>query len=46
MKTFITSQYKVSGKSVTEALNNLTREQAEDFVNQINKRLEKQASLF
>jgi phage recombination protein Bet len=46
MKTFILSQYKVSGKSVTDALNNLTREQAEDFVSQINKRLEKQQSLF
>ncbi|GAI89521.1 unnamed protein product, partial [marine sediment metagenome] len=38
-------QYKVSGTSVTRALNKLTREQAEDFVNQINTRLEKQASL-
>ncbi len=44
--TFIISQYKVSGTSVTGALNKLTREQAEDFVNQINKKLEKQASLF
>jgi len=46
MLTFIISQYKVSGTSVTGALNKLTGEQAEDFVNQINKRLEKQASLF
>ncbi len=45
MLTFIISQYKVSGTSVTGALNKLTREQAEDFVNQINTRLEKQASL-
>jgi len=37
---------KVSGTSVTGALNKLPREQAEDFVNQINKRLEKQTSLF
>jgi len=40
------SPYKVSGKSVTEALGKLTREQAVDFTNQINKRLEKQGSLF
>ncbi len=46
MLTFIISQYKVSGTSVTGALNKLTREQAEDFTRQINKRLEKQASLF
>ncbi len=46
MLTFIISQYKVSGTSVTGALNKLTREQAEDFVNQINKKLEKQTSLF
>jgi len=39
------SPYKVSGKSVTEALNKLTREQAENFTRQINTRLEKQASL-
>ncbi|GAI78089.1 unnamed protein product [marine sediment metagenome] len=37
--------YKVSGKTVTEALGKLTREQAVDFTNQINSRLEKQASL-
>jgi len=42
MLTFVISQYKVSGTSVTGALNRLTREQAEDFVNQINKRVEKQ----
>lgn len=46
MLTFIISQYKVSGTSVTGALNLLTREQAEDFTKQINKRLEKQTSLF
>ncbi|KKK76904.1 hypothetical protein LCGC14_2858970, partial [marine sediment metagenome] len=46
MLTFIISQYKVSGTSVTGALNKLTREQAEDFVNQINTKVEKQASLF
>ncbi|GAI40265.1 unnamed protein product, partial [marine sediment metagenome] len=45
MLTFIISQYKVSGTSVTGALNKLTREQAEDFVNQINTRLEKQLEL-
>ena len=42
MLTFIISQYKVSGTIVTEALNKLTREQAEDFTNQINKKVEKQ----
>jgi len=42
MLTFIISQYKVSNTSVTGALNKLTREQAEDFTNQINKRVEKQ----
>ncbi|GAJ18260.1 unnamed protein product, partial [marine sediment metagenome] len=46
MLSFITSQYKVSAKSVTEALGKLTREQAEDFVKEINTRLEKQTSLF
>lgn len=46
MLTFIISQYKVSGTSVAGALNKLTREQAEDFTKQINKRLEKQTSLF
>jgi len=40
--TFIISQYKVSDTSVTGALNKLTREQAEDFTNQINKKVEKQ----
>ncbi|GAJ13563.1 unnamed protein product, partial [marine sediment metagenome] len=44
--TFIIGQYKVSGTSVTGALNKLTREQAEDFTRQINTRLEKQTSLF
>ncbi|GAJ07012.1 unnamed protein product, partial [marine sediment metagenome] len=42
MLTFVISQYKVSDTSVTGALNKLTREQAEDFVSQINKRVEKQ----
>ena len=46
MLSFITSQYKVSGKTVTEALNKLTREQAEDFTRRINDKLEKQSSLF
>lgn len=43
--SFITNQYKVGGKSVIEALNKLTREQAEEFVKEINSRLEKQTSL-
>jgi|GEM_PF-3368411 len=46
MLSFIASQYKVSGKTVTEALNRLTREQAEDFTRQINAKLERQSSLF
>jgi len=46
MLTFIISQYKVSGTSVTGALKKLTREQAEKFVKEINTRLEKQQSLF
>lgn len=47
MLSFLAGEpYKVSGKSVTEALGKLTRKQAEDFVEDINKRLEKQTSLF
>ena len=42
MLSFITSQYKVSGKTLAEALNRISREQAEDFVNQINKKVESQ----
>jgi len=44
MLSFIASQYKGSGKTVTEALNRLNRDQAEDFVRQINQKLEKQAN--
>lgn len=46
MLSFITSQYKVSSNSITEALNKLNREQAEDFTHQINTKLERQSSLF
>ena len=46
MLSFITSQYKVSGKSDTEALNKLNRDQAEDFTRQINAKMERQSSLF
>ncbi|GAJ21953.1 unnamed protein product, partial [marine sediment metagenome] len=46
MLTFIIGRYKVSGTSVTGALKKLAREQAEDFTNQINTRLEKQPGLF
>ncbi|MBA7591016.1 hypothetical protein ES708_33162 [subsurface metagenome] len=47
MLSFLAGEpYKVSGKSVKEALGKLTREQAEKFVKEINIRLEKQASLF
>ena len=38
--------YKVSGKNVIEALGKLTKEQAVNFTNQINTKVEKQASLF
>ncbi len=42
-KTFLVSQYKVSPQgTLEEVIKRLTREQAEDFVNQINKRVEKQ----
>jgi len=43
--SFIRNQYKVTGRTVGEALNKLTREQGEDFVKQINSRVEKQAKL-
>ena len=39
MLSFVTSQYKISS-------GNVTRQQAEDFVSQINAKLEKKASLF
>ncbi|MBA7679498.1 hypothetical protein ES703_87795 [subsurface metagenome] len=39
------SPYKVSGKSVTEALGKLTREQAEVFTREINSRVENQPKL-
>jgi len=45
MLSFIISQYKVTGKTVTEALNKLTKEQAEDFTRKINQKLEKQSSM-
>ncbi len=46
MLSFIISQYKVGADTVTEALNKLTREQAEDFTRQINAKLERQSALF
>lgn len=47
MLSFLAGEpYMVSGKSVTEALGKLTREQAEDFTKQINTRLEKQQTKF
>ncbi len=47
MKTFVASEYKVDGKgSLTEVLQRLTREQAEDFTSQINTKVDKQPSLF
>ncbi|GAJ07761.1 unnamed protein product, partial [marine sediment metagenome] len=40
-------KYKVSPQgTLTEVLQRLTREQAEDFVKEINSRREKQVSLF
>ncbi|MBA7464986.1 hypothetical protein ES707_00147 [subsurface metagenome] len=46
MKTFLVSKYKVSPQgTLTEVLQRLTREQAEDFTREINGRREKQASL-
>lgn len=46
LKSFVVIQYKVDGRGTpTDVLQRLTREQAEDFVNEINSRLEKQASL-
>lgn len=45
-KTFLVSQYKVSPQgSLEDVIKRLTREQAEEFVKEINGRLEKQASL-
>ena len=46
MLSFISAQYKVSGKTITEALSKLTKEQAADFTRRINDKLEKQSSLF
>jgi len=47
LKTFLVSQYKVSPQGTPEdVLRRLTREQAEDFVNQIDSRRQKQPSLF
>jgi len=46
-KTFLVSQYKVSPQGTLEdVIKRLTRDQAEEFVKEINKRLEKQTSLF
>jgi len=47
MLSFLAGEpYKVSGKSVTEALGRLTREQAKDFVKEIQDRTQKQIDLF
>jgi len=46
-KTFLVSKYKVSPQgTLQEVIKRLTKEQAEDFVDQINSRVEKQTSLF
>jgi len=46
LKTFLVSQYKVSPQgTLSEVLQRLTREQAEDFVKEINSRVEKQKPL-
>lgn len=43
MKTFVLSKYKVGARgALTEVLQRLTREQVEDFVKEINGRVEKQ----
>ncbi|MCX7912192.1 MAG: phage recombination protein Bet [Dehalococcoidales bacterium] len=39
--SFLSARYRVSGKTLTEALCRLTHEQAEDFTRQINTRLER-----
>lgn len=45
--SFVVSTYKVDGSGTfTQTLKRLTREQAEEFVNEINNRVEKQTSLF
>ncbi|GAJ10330.1 unnamed protein product, partial [marine sediment metagenome] len=45
--SFVTSQYKVDGSGTfAQTLQRLTREQAENFVKEINSRVEKQTSLF
>ncbi|GAH44787.1 unnamed protein product [marine sediment metagenome] len=45
-KTFLVSKYKISPEgTLAEVLQRLTREQAEDFVKEIDGRREKQASL-
>ena len=47
MKSFAVVKYKVDGKgALTEVLGRLTREQAEDFVKEVNSRVEKQKPLF
>ncbi|KKM92415.1 hypothetical protein LCGC14_1218630 [marine sediment metagenome] len=46
-KTFLVSKYKVSPQGTLEdVIKRLTREQAEDFVDDVNSRLEKQPGLF
>ena len=46
-KTFLVSQYKVSPQGTLEdVISRLTRDQAKEFVKEINSRLEKQTSLF
>lgn len=41
MLSFITQTYKVTGKTVAQALGKLTRGQAQDFTRQINDKLER-----
>jgi len=46
-KSFIASQYKVDGKgALAEVLSRLTREQAEEFTEEIKSRLDRQPGLF
>lgn len=47
MKSFVVTKYKVAGRgALTEVLGRLTREQAEDFVEEIQNRTRKQLDLF
>ncbi|GAH45795.1 unnamed protein product, partial [marine sediment metagenome] len=47
LKSFLVNKYKVDGRGTpTEVLGRLTREQAEDFVKEIQDRTQRQLDLF